>query len=92
MKHKIVYFILFMLISISTIAKENNVLRVGDVGTMDELIVKRNPDKLYLIYTTNVNILIKEEEIKKGRKLSADEIQKIRSTATVKAVKEIPKH
>ena len=64
-----------------------DILRHGEVGPADVLIKKRNPDKLYLVFTPNVNIIIKKEEQKKGRKLTPQEIERIRSKATAKAVK-----
>lgn len=66
----------------------DNILRYGETGPAHVLIKKKNPDKLYLVFTPNVNVLIKKQEARKGRKLSPKEIEEVRSTATAKAVRQ----
>lgn len=67
-------------------SNDKNVLRRGESGPSKKLLKKRNPDKLYLVFTPNINTVIKKAERRKGRKLTSAENKKIRDNAKVKAV------
>lgn len=63
-----------------------DVLRVGDNGSFEELSRKPNPDNLVLQYVPGIDALLARAAQLKGAELSENQVARIRAGANVMAV------